>query len=422
MGGEKKPFEIAIIGGGIAGIILAISLAKRNVPCIIYEKAHAYTELGVGLGVSPNALRAMITCDPVILEALESVAEPPFRWEVFDGTDEANEDTVLFTLGNSTTGLRGCHRGQFLTHLLKHVPGDTIHYSKELESIEGPEETGKRLRMIFRDGSTAEADGIIGCDGIKSHTRGIVIGHDHAATKCTYTHKYTYRGLIPMSQAVQILGPDRARTSGLWVCNDAHIVTYPVAHGKMLNLVAHTSTTEEWPSETQFTLPATVDDCIKDLKAFSPRMQKAIRLLKVLDRWALFDLGDGSVPTFAKGRICLLGDAAHASTPHQGAGAGICVEDAAVMASLLADQKVRDSTAIEAAFAAFDASRRERGQWLIRESRRAGELYDLRTEHGKDFDKLREEIFSQADELWNFDLDRNIRDALEDMRRRLAAE
>ncbi|KAF4783894.1 hypothetical protein HER10_EVM0001460 [Colletotrichum scovillei] len=316
----------------------------------------------------------MVTCDPAILE-------------VFDGTDEANEDTVLFTLGNSTTGIRGCHRGQFLTHLLKHVPNDMIHYM------------GRRIRMIFRDGSTAEADGIIGCDGIKSHTRGIVIGHNHAATKCTYTHKYTYRGLIPMSQAVEILGPDRARTSGLWVCNDAHIVTYPVAHGKMLNLVAHTSTTEEWPSETQFTLPATVDDCIKDLKAFSPRMQRVIQLLKVLDRWALFDLGDDSVPTYAKGRICLLGDAAHASTPHQGAGAGICVEDAAVMASLLADQTVRDSRGIEAAFAAFDASRRERGQWLIRESRRAGELYDLRTEHEKDFDKLREEIYAQAEEL-----------------------
>ncbi|KAL2873683.1 hypothetical protein SGCOL_011166 [Colletotrichum sp. CLE4] len=206
------------------------------------------------------------------------------------------------------------------------------------------------------------------------------------------------------------------------VCNDAHIVTYPVAHGTMLNLVAHTSTTQEWPSDTQFTLSATVDDCIKDLKAFSPRMQKAIQLLKVLDRWALFDLGDHPVPTFAKGRICLLGDAAHASTPHQGAGAGICIEDAAVMASLLADEKVRDSAGVEAAFAAFDASRRERGQWLIRESRRAGELYDLRTEHGRDFDKLREEVYSQAEELWNFDLEGNIRDALEDMGRRLNAK
>lgn len=92
------------------------------------------------------------------------------------------------------------------------------------------------------------------------------------------------------------------------------------------------------------------------------------------------------------------------------------------MASLLADQTVRDSRGIEAAFAAFDASRRERGQWLIRESRRAGELYDLRTEHEKDFDKLREEIYAQAEELWNFDLDRNIRDALEEMRRRLGVE
>ncbi|KZL85561.1 salicylate hydroxylase-like protein [Colletotrichum incanum] len=419
MSTEKKSFEVAIIGGGIAGIILAISLIKRNVPCIIYEKAHAFTELGVGLGITPNAVRAMQFCDPAVREAFESVTESPFRWDFLDGTSETNDNTIQFSLGNTTEGLRGCHRGQFLKRLVELIPESMIRFKKQLERVEEPHGATGKLLMVFSDGTTAKSDAVIGCDGIKSHTRGIVVGHDHPSAKCTYTHKYAYRGLIPMPQAVDILGPERATASGLWVSSNVHFVSYPIARRTMLNVVAHCTNAMDWPSGTQLTLPADMQSCLEDVKRLSPRLQKVIQSLKGLDRWGQFDLGDHPPPTYAKGRICLIGDAAHATTPHQGAGGGICIEDAAVMASLLAEDGVKCGTDIEAVFATFDAHRRERGEWLIKSSRRAGELYELQSEHGKDFQKLGAEVQATAKKMWGFDIEANIREAVEDLKKRL---
>lgn len=71
--------------------------------------------------------------------------------------------------------------------------------------------------MKFADGSVAEADAIIGCDGVRSRTRAIMVGEDHPAAMASYTHKYAYRGLVPMSQASMALGVERAMNATCWV-------------------------------------------------------------------------------------------------------------------------------------------------------------------------------------------------------------
>ncbi|EFQ30890.1 uncharacterized protein GLRG_06034 [Colletotrichum graminicola M1.001] len=418
---KNKSFEIAIVGGGIAGIVLAISLIKRNVPCVIYEQAHAFTEQSVGLGVTPNAVWAMQLCDAAIREAFDKVSGPLLQWNILDGTGETDDSIIQFSIGDATRGLRGCHRGQFLKGLLGLIPESTIQFKKKLDRIEEPHGAHGKLLMVFSDGTTAETDAVIGCDGIKSLTRGIVVGHDHPSAKCTYSHKYAYRGLIPMPQAIEILGAERATAFGLWVSHDVHLVSYPVAHGTMLNIAVHCTGARDWPSETQLTLPADLQSCLEDVKRLSSRLQMIVKSLKGLDRWGQFDLGECPPPTYAKGRICLIGDAAHATTPHLGAGAGICIEDAAVMASLLAVDRVRGGPDIEAAFATFNANRRERGEWLIRNSRRAGELDQLQSEHKKDFRKLESELKSITTKAWGFDVEMNIREAVEDLNKRLSA-
>ena len=122
-------------------------------------------------------------------------------------------------------------------------------------------------------------------------------------------------------------------------------------------------------------------------------------------KWAIFDLGDHPVPAFYKGRICISGDAAHATSPHHGAGAGFCIEDSAVMAELLADERVQSGKDLEAVFAAFDASRKERGQWLVQSSRRIGDCYEWRAEGvGKNFKMIEAEINDRNDVIANVDL------------------
>ncbi|KAH6985222.1 salicylate hydroxylase 1 [Ilyonectria destructans] len=411
---QMKPFEVAIIGGGIAGITLAISLLKRNIPCAIYEKAHAFSQVGAGLGVSPNAQRAMIVCDPSVYSAFKKVvngnmweSKKNIVFEFLDGMDATADATPLFNIKNST-GLQGCHRGQFVTELLQVLPSDVTRFNKQLESIE--DHVGGRLRLFFQDGTVAEADAIIGCDGIKSKMREILVGQGDPSAKCSYTYKYAYRGMIPMDQAAEVLGEERALNATIWTGKGMHLLTYPVAHGTILNV------------ETQLTLPTQKGDFLEDFKGFRPLVLKIIDNARNLDRWAIFDLGDHPVPTFAKGRMCIIGDAAHASSPHHGAGAALCIEDAAVLASLLAHEKVRTGTDIKAALAAFDRSRRKRAQWVVQKSRRGGDLYELQTEVGNNFEKMARELRETLPVIWEFSIEDAIGEALVDLEERLSGQ
>lgn len=218
---STKPVEVAIIGGGIAGITLAISLLRRNIPCVIYEKAHAFREVGAGLGVSPNAQRAMAVCDPRVHSAFKMVAngnmwesKKNIVFEFLDGMDATADATPLFNIKNST-GLQGCHRGQFANALFQLLPSGVTHFNKQLENVE--DNDGARLRLFFKDGTVAEADAVIGCDGIKSKTREILVGHNNPQANCSYTHKYAYRGMVPMDQAAEVLGEERALNAAIWV-------------------------------------------------------------------------------------------------------------------------------------------------------------------------------------------------------------
>lgn len=75
--------------------------------------------------------------------------------------------------------------------------------------------------MVFRDGTEAEADAIVGCDGIKSRMREIIVGHGDPSAKCSYTHKFAYRGMVPMGQAVEVLGEERAVNATIWVSHSS---------------------------------------------------------------------------------------------------------------------------------------------------------------------------------------------------------
>jgi salicylate hydroxylase len=127
------------------------------------------------------------------------------------------------------------------------------------------------------------------------------------------------------------------------------------------------------------------------------------------------------VSTFAKGRICISGDAAHATSPHHGAGAGFCIEDSAVMAELLDDQQVRTQRDLDIVFATFDAQRRQRGQWLVQSSRWIGDCYEWQAKGvGKDFKKIEAEINERNGIIANIDLRKMCEQAREDLRTRLA--
>jgi salicylate hydroxylase len=126
------------------------------------------------------------------------------------------------------------------------------------------------------------------------------------------------------------------------------------------------------------------------------------------------------VSKFYKGRICISGDAAHATSPHHGAGAGFCIEDSAILAELLADSRVRKPQDLEAVFCAFDVSRRTRSQWLVQSSRWIGDCYEWRAKGiGNDFKKIEDEINERNSIIANFDVIRACDQAKEELGQRL---
>src|SRR5258708_39495599 len=98
------------------------------------------------------------------------------------------------------------------------------------------------------------------------------------------------------------------------------------------------------------------------------------------NRWGLYD--HAPAESFCRGRIAMMGDAAHASTPHQGAGAGQGIEDAYIMASLLAHPSIKTDADIPRAFKAFDAVRRPRSQRVVSTSRKQAHLYAFQLPQG----------------------------------------
>lgn len=188
-----------------------------------------------------------------------------------------------------------------------------------------------------------------------------------------------------------------------------HVLTFPVNQGRTMNVVAFHTTPNDWSNGQKLTAPATREDALKDFECFGATVTNILKLTQaeldvvsrmflmqaklISEQWAIFDLGDNPVPTFAKGRVCLVGDAAHATSPHHGAGAGLCIEDAAILAELLADESVSSSDDVCAAFAVFNTCRKERGQWLVQSSRHIGDCYEWQgLGVDDDFAKIESEI------------------------------
>jgi salicylate hydroxylase len=426
----KKPFHIAVcgkflptisdtnltsaLGGGIGGLCMVIGLLHQNISCTVYESAAAFAEIGAGVSFGPNAIRAMSLIDSKIeegyrrIETSNALPSKKTTWFSFrlgmkeDAWKEhqcpGKEDQDIAQVKAGDVGHCSVHRAHFLDELAKLVPEEIARFGKR---VEGVESVGEKMKLRFQDGTTAEADAVIGCDGVKSRTRQILLGEKHDATSPTFTGKYAYRGLIPMDKAVAAVGEEFARNSQMYLGEHGHLLTFPIEKGKTMNVVAFRSKADgKWEDE-RWVLPMNKEDMFNDFEGWGQNVQKILSLMEKPDVWALFD--HPPAPTYYRGNFALLGDAAHASTPHQGAGAGQAIEDAFILSNLLG--KVNSAKEIEQAFYAYDAVRRPRSQKVVSTSRDAVTLYEFENEKlGSNLDSIKAVLETRYDWIWNEDL------------------
>ncbi|EMD96939.1 hypothetical protein COCC4DRAFT_142310 [Bipolaris maydis ATCC 48331] len=424
----SKPYSLAIVGGGISGLALAIALLQHNVPLTIYEAASHFGEIGAGVAFGPNAGRAMEHMSPKIYQAFlkcktgnayESKANSWFTVRVGDARKADKDGYVregkkvgdpVFEILLPPGGERGgVYRAHFLDELVKDVPDHVAKFDKRLVDMEEAGDGSGDMVLKFADGSTAQHTAVIGCDGIKSLTRKWLLGRDNPASEAVFSGKYAYRGLIPMDEAVELLGDEAARNSQMFLGYHGHLLTFPISHGKIMNVVAFNSR-ETWDSE-KWVVTTSKQDMQADFAEWGPHVQKIIGAMQNPDIWALFM--HPPCETYTKGRVCLLGDAAHATTPHQGAGAGMCMEDAHVLAGLIKDANSTEE--LMCAFRTFDEVRRERTQKLVTTSYETGQVYDFEL-LGDDLDKIEENFSTRLHWIWKFDVQAQLELAREIMK------
>ncbi|CAG5144236.1 uncharacterized protein ALTATR162_LOCUS1506 [Alternaria atra] len=417
---NHKALPIAIVGGGLGGLALAIGLLRYGVKVHIYEASPAFSEIGAGVTFGANATTALHLIDPRLLEGFMKHATfntnperdstfNTIRWGMDEKRPHGSKAGDLAFHQNDTQQPKGAlaglrmrgriHRARLLDEMVALLPTDVTSFSKSFESVE--EADVGVLRLRFTDGTTSLASAVIGCDGIRSKVRQFVCGPNIQAK---YAHEVAMRAMVPGEEAKKALGVEMAMNSQLYCGYGGYIVTYPVEHGQFINMVAiphDRSFTSTW-GQDDWTVPTNGDEVREKFKEWHTSLIDLIANHNLPSKWALFTL-QHNAPYF-KNRTCLLGDSAHATTPHMGAGAGMAMEDAYLLSHLIVAAGSTEN--IEAAFKAYDAVRRPRTQECIQRSIDAALAYDFMVEGVEDdMSKIEEKIKESFQWLWYEDLE-----------------
>ncbi|KAH8109900.1 FAD/NAD-binding domain-containing protein [Phellopilus nigrolimitatus] len=414
-------------GGGIGGLALALFLAAKrsdsaypnDLDVAIYEAAPSLTELGAGVGVWLRTWRILSSVRFADGEALarDLAAIAPQGRDMSEGLRKAFEfrkgdggpEGLSFYTMRVPFGVLTLHRADFQQAIARHaVPPATAHFGKRLVGYTYADESDSELILQFADGSTARADVLIGADGIRSAvrremvrrlaTRGeLVLDPVSDLVEPVWSGTVVYRYLIPRA-ALEARFPGHRAGQGpvVYFGKDKHVLAFPIVHSgpgvfaagettptPMVNLVAFVSEPEREGTRISGTWvrPAPAVDLLAAFEGWEDEVRALLELTEEPLLWAIHTVKPLPRYSDSNGRVVLLGDAAHAMTPHQGAGGGQAIEDAQVLAALLAHPRTTRET-MPAVLRAYDAVRVPVAREVVRTSRLNGMMYEFN--HGWD--------------------------------------
>jgi salicylate hydroxylase len=307
-----------IAGGGIAGLGAGLALARTGRECAIFEQAPAFEEVGAGLQLGPNGVKALRALGA--WEAVEPFCFAPAAIHIRDGI--TGNSLSRLPLGAAFAARFGApyrviHRGDLLKALLsvaENAPNITLNTGRTVAGFSGSS-------LQFADGGTESFTALIGADGIRSNIRESLLGDGPPR----FAGQVICRALVPR---MQIAGVEPDVT--LWLCPGGHVVHYPVSGGKAMNMVAAFDggwTGEGWSED------ATRDE----LMAAFPQACVDLRyILGIPENWRKWaGATRKAAPKWGAGNVTLMGDAAHPMLPYLAQGAVMALEDAATLVACI---------------------------------------------------------------------------------------
>ena len=236
----------------------------------------------------------------------------------------------------------------------QHLPPGIVHTGHRAV---GFDQNDDRARVEFANGAIVEADVVVAADGIHSELRPHVV----PPSKPVFHGTISYRGLVPHER---LPGWPMDRWQ-MWAGPSKHFLVFPVRHGTMVNYVGFVPADEEM--KESWSAPGDPEVLRGAFEGWDPRIGQVLQQVDKTFRWALYDREP--LPTWTKGRLTLLGDAAHPMLPHLGQGANQSIEDGMALATILAQV---DDRGVPAALLAYERLRRERVAEVQRGARQNG--------------------------------------------------
>jgi salicylate hydroxylase len=330
--------KIAVIGAGIGGLTAAVALAREGVHCTIFERTGTLPGTGGGIQLAPNAAAVLhrLGLAPALTGAVRPVARELRRWrdnEVIGRVELGRAAELRYGAPYYTMRRATLCRALFEATRRAHGP-DAVRFGR---GCIGVEERGDDVVIQLDDGSQCHADAVIGADGINSFVRGLL----HTDT-VRYSGHSVYRAVFPAEAARWLSAPARVV---VWLGPGQHCVSYPVDGGRSLNLVA----TVPAPVPPVAAREVSASELLTAYAGWHPAVRGLFAVAGRFDHHGLFDRP--ALPSWHRGRLAVLGDAAHPMLPFIAQGAAQAIEDAEVLAGHLHEPD---------GFARYAAARRTR--------------------------------------------------------------